>query len=103
ADRSSPWSSLDAVKEVHAILEPAGDAGGIGRREQEPEHAQPPPWWIAPRELERIARAPEEQVELLAVDAAEQAATPEREQDHRPSAARDSSSRQAASMPSMTA
>src|SRR5262249_56450265 len=86
-------STLDTVKEIHSILEPARHAAGVSWRDEEPGDAEPAPERIATRQAKRIGAEPEEEPDFLPVDPPEQAASPERPDDHRPSAACASASR----------
>src|SRR5215470_10066417 len=75
-------SALDAVVEVHPVLEPASRRTRIRGGEDEPRPGQYAPHRIPTREGERILRETHEVAELLAVGAREQPAPPQLEQDH---------------------
>src|SRR5262249_61940605 len=75
-------SALDAVVEVHPVLEPAGRRPRMRRGEHEPRPGQYAPHRIPTREGERIPREAHEVAELLAGGAREQPPPPQLEQDH---------------------
>ena len=75
-------SALGPVEEVHPILEPAPHGPRVTRIDEQAHDAQYAPHRILTREGERVLAEAEEVNELLTIDAPEQSAAPEREQDH---------------------
>src|SRR6185503_6801513 len=74
--------ALGPVEEVHPVLEPARDRTGVARKEHQTERSQYAPHRKPTREGQRISREAEEVKQLLAVRAAQQTTSPEREQYH---------------------
>src|SRR5262245_28862706 len=75
-------SALDAVEEVHTVLEPARHRPGVAGRQEQAKRTEYAPHGIPTREGERIGVEAEEVAELVSIRAPEKPPAPEGQDDH---------------------